>query len=193
MKNLLGRSGHVTLEKPVRAMAPNAGQSSVRLVAFEGKLVAIDDGIASFEIDGMILHPDDAVETKADSGLDVFATPSDNTVLHVRIENISGFQELFGFTRAQQVQRAEEDPGVVESEGFSREKRLKFAALSVRHGVEVGETQLARMKRRHMKEMRPQEFANHINEEMGDLHQRIQYLSLAVQALSDPLYDPAAE
>lgn len=86
MNHLVGASGQVTLAKPIRVALPNADFGSVRAVAFDGTLRAVEDGMATFEVDSWILHPDD-VEPHDPPRLDLWAASDDGgtTPVHVSV------------------------------------------------------------------------------------------------------------
>lgn len=94
MKTLLGKRGHATLDRPIRLPSLPEGQPhSLRIVAFDGELVATDDDFLTFRADDVVAHPDDAPPGTPRRGLALLAPFGGAVTLHIRRDQLQAFAE----------------------------------------------------------------------------------------------------
>lgn len=85
MEHLVGVRGQVTLAKPIRVALPGTEYGSVRAVAFEGTLRGVTAGLASFDVDAWIIHPDDE-EPQDPPRLDLYSAREDGNPVAAHID-----------------------------------------------------------------------------------------------------------
>ncbi len=73
---LFNEAGHVTLARPIRFVMGDQ-DGSIRIVAFDGRVVDARDGFVTFAVDTVYPHPDDRQPTDPPA-LDGWATDMDS-------------------------------------------------------------------------------------------------------------------